>query len=98
MGFGVVQLNAGLVHLGVLNQSSLFFQCVIIILVSSVAIASAVAGVNMGVKRLSEINLSMSVLLMIFVLSVGPNALLHADKLDIWSFLFSNTLYFKPIK
>ncbi len=47
LGFGVVQLNAGLVHLGVLNQSSLFFQCVIIILVSSVAIASAVAGVHL---------------------------------------------------
>ncbi|MCR5076740.1 MAG: BCCT family transporter [Prevotella sp.] len=79
LGFGVVQLNAGLVHLGILNESSFLFQCVIITLVSSVAIASAVAGVNKGVKRLSEINLTMAVLLMLLMLILGPtNFLLSA--------------------
>lgn len=72
LGFGVVQLNAGLVHLGVLHESSVLFQCIIIVLVSSISIASAVAGVNKGVKRLSEINLGMAVLLMVFVLMLGP--------------------------
>lgn len=79
LGFGVLQLNAGLVHLGVLQESSFIFQCIIILLVSAVAIASAVAGVNKGVKLLSEINLSMAVLLMLFVLVLGPtNFLLSA--------------------
>src|SRR3712207_5632568 len=79
LGFGVVQLNAGLVHLGILHESSFLFQCMIITLVSGVAIGSAVAGVNKGVKRLSEINLAMAVLLMIFVLLLGPtNFLLSA--------------------
>lgn len=76
LGFGVVQLNAGLVHLGVLSESNFLFQCIIIILVSSVAIGSAVAGVSKGVKRLSEINLTMAILLLIFVLLLGPTTFL----------------------
>lgn len=79
LGFGVVQLNAGLVHLGVLSNSSFLFQSIIIVLVSAVAIGSAVAGVNKGVKRLSEINLTIAILLMLFVLILGPtNFLLSA--------------------
>ncbi|MGI6243286.1 MAG: BCCT family transporter [Prevotella sp.] len=76
LGFGVVQLNAGLVHLGIVSESSFLFQSIIIVTVSSVAIASAVAGVNKGVKRLSEINLSLAVLLLIFVLILGPTTFL----------------------
>ena len=76
MGFGVVQLNAGLVHLGVLRESNFLFQCIIIVLVSGLAIASAVAGVNKGVKRLSEINLGAAILLLVFVLFLGPTTFL----------------------
>ena len=76
LGFGVVQLNAGLVHLGILRESSFLFQALIIVVVSSMAIASAVAGVNKGVKRLSEINLTMAIVLMLFVLLLGPTAFL----------------------
>ena len=76
LGFGVVQLNAGLVHLGVLGESSFQFQSLIIIVVSGVAVSSAVAGMNKGVKRLSEINLALAVLLMLFVLVLGPTTFL----------------------
>ncbi|WP_028896580.1 BCCT family transporter [Prevotella sp. HUN102] len=76
LGFGVVQLNAGLVHLGIFSESSYLFQCIIITVVSAVAIFSAVAGVNKGVKKLSEINLGLAVLLMIFVLLLGPTTFL----------------------
>ncbi|MCR4811463.1 MAG: BCCT family transporter [Bacteroidales bacterium] len=76
LGLGVMQLNAGLVHLGILNESNTFFQCIIVVVVTSIAILSAVAGVNKGVKRLSEINLSLSIVLMLFVLIVGPTIFL----------------------
>lgn len=76
LGFGVVQLNAGLVHLGVLHTSNYVFQCMIIVVVSSVAIASAVAGVNKGVKLLSEINIGLGVLILLFVLLLGPTVFL----------------------
>ncbi len=76
LGLGVVQLNAGLVHLGVLKESSFLFQCIIIVVVLGAAIMSAVAGMNKGVKRLSEINLGMSIVLMLFVLIIGPTTFL----------------------
>jgi choline/glycine/proline betaine transport protein len=72
LGFGVVQLNAGLVHLGLLQGSNYGVQCAIIAVVSAVAVGSAVAGVNKGVKRLSEINMWMAVLLLAFVILMGP--------------------------
>jgi len=76
LGLGVVQLNAGLVHLGVLKESSIVFQCLIIIVVTSAAIGSAVAGLNKGVKRLSEINLGLSIMLMLLILLLGPTTFL----------------------
>lgn len=76
MGFGVVQLNAGLVHLGLLKESSFLLQCLIICSVSAVAILSAVAGVGKGVKLLSEINLGTAILLMLFILILGPTSFL----------------------
>ncbi len=76
LGFGVVQLNAGLVHLGILSKSSFPFQSSIIIIVSSIAVASAVAGVKKGVRRLSELNLILAILLLLFVLFLGPTTFL----------------------
>ena len=68
MGFGVQQVNAGLVHLGILNGSSFLFQCVIVAVFCALAVLSAVAGVNKGVRRLSELNLGTAILLLVFVL------------------------------
>ncbi|MCR5071666.1 MAG: BCCT family transporter [Bacteroidales bacterium] len=76
LGLGVMQLNAGLVHLGVLKESSFLFQCLIILVVTGAAIGSAVAGLNKGVKRLSEINLGLSILLMVLILLLGPTIFL----------------------
>ncbi|SFG30601.1 choline/glycine/proline betaine transport protein [Prevotella sp. KH2C16] len=76
LGFGVIQLNAGLVHLGVFHESSFTFQSLIIIIVSAIAITSAVTGVNKGVKRLSELNLGLAILLMSFILVLGPTTFL----------------------
>jgi len=76
LGLGVMQLNAGLVHLGVLKESSFLFQLIIIVVVTGAAIASAVAGLNKGIKRLSEANLGLSILLMVLILLLGPTTFL----------------------
>jgi len=78
LSLGVVQLNAGLEHLGILSERSLLFQSIIIIVVTSAAIASALAGLNKGVKRLSEINLMMTIVLVVFVLLLGPTTFLFS--------------------
>jgi len=72
LGFGVVQLNSGLTYLGILPGNSFTWQAVIVFVVLGVAILSASSGVNKGVKILSEINLLLAVVLMLFVLVVGP--------------------------
>jgi choline/glycine/proline betaine transport protein len=76
LGLGVMQLNAGLVHLGILKESSFLFQGLIITVVTGAAIGSAVAGLNKGVKRLSEINLGLSIMLMVLILLLGPTTFL----------------------
>ncbi len=78
LSLGVVQLNAGLEHLRILNERSLLFQSIIILIVTTAAIASALAGMNKGVKRLSELNLLMTIVLVIFVLALGPTTFLFS--------------------
>lgn len=76
LALGVMQLNAGLVHLGILSESHIGWQALIILLVTSASIGSAVLGLNKGVKRLSEINLGLTIILVLFVLTVGPTTFL----------------------
>ncbi len=76
LGLGVVQLNAGLVHLGILKESNIAFQLAIIIIVTAISVGSALAGVSRGVKRLSEINLTMTAVILVVVLIAGPTTFL----------------------
>lgn len=72
LGFGASQLGAGLTQLGWASENSFSLQLIVIIVVMSLAIFSAISGVGKGVKMLSEINLSLAFLLLIFVLVAGP--------------------------
>ncbi|MDF1779003.1 MAG: BCCT family transporter [Rhizobiaceae bacterium] len=71
LGFGAEQANAGLNHLfGVpINDVS---KVLLIVAITGVALMSVVAGLDAGVKRLSEINMMLAALLLVFVLIVGP--------------------------
>jgi choline/glycine/proline betaine transport protein len=71
LGFGVSQMNSGLTYLlGVPNTP--LVQVGLIALVMGAATLSVMSGVGKGVRRLSELNLTLAVLLMVFVLLVGP--------------------------
>lgn len=72
LGFGVVQLNAGLAYLKIFPGESFGWQTLIVTVVLAVAILSACSGVNKGIKILSEINLCLAVALMFFLLGFGP--------------------------
>ncbi len=60
LGFGVVQLNAGLAYLKIFPGESFGWQTLIVTVVLAVAILSACSGVNKGIKILSEINLCLA--------------------------------------
>jgi choline/glycine/proline betaine transport protein len=78
LGFGVLQINAGLNYLlGLPNGTPV--QLVLIAIITAVATISVATGVDKGIRRLSELNLILAVLLMLFVLAVGPTAQLLRD-------------------
>lgn len=71
LGYGASQAAAGLNFLfdipdGVTTQVILIFAITVI------ALISVIAGLEAGVKRLSQINMVLAVLLMLFVIVVGP--------------------------
>jgi BCCT family betaine/carnitine transporter len=71
LGFGAEQANAGLEFLfgiAVSDTSKVF----LIIGITGVALISVLAGLDAGVKRLSEINMVLAALLLLFVVLVGP--------------------------
>nr|WP_145138742.1 choline BCCT transporter BetT [Pseudomonas duriflava] len=71
LGFGVAQINTGLNHLfGV--PVSVPVQIILIVATTALATLSVVTGLDKGVRRLSELNLGLAVLLLLMVLVMGP--------------------------
>jgi glycine betaine transporter len=75
LGFGAVQINAGLNHLFGLEIGFLS-QFMIIVVVTVLFIISAWSGLSKGIKYLSNTNMVLAVLLLIIILVVGPTLLI----------------------
>ncbi|PRD44051.1 BCCT transporter [Phyllobacterium phragmitis] len=90
LGFGASQALAGLNYLyGVPNTDTM--KVLLILGVTAIALVSVVAGLDAGVKRLSEINMVLAVALMLFVIVLGPT-------MSIITGFFTNTFnYIKDI-
>ncbi len=71
LGLGVAQVNAGLNHLFGITISP-GVQIGLIAGITALATMSVVTGLDKGVKFLSELNMGLAALLMLFVLIVGP--------------------------
>ena len=71
LGLGVSQVNGGLNHIFGIPESSTI-QVILIAIITAMATASVVAGLNHGIRRLSEANMIGAGLLLLFVVTVGP--------------------------
>lgn len=71
LGIGAEQASAGFSFLFGWS-ASLTAKLVLIVIITGVATASVVLGVEKGVKRLSEINMILAIALLLFVILVGP--------------------------
>ena len=91
LGIGVMQVNAGLNYLFDLNISA-SVQVVLIAGITLLATISVVAGLDAGIRRLSELNLSLALLMLLFVLLAGPTALLLNGFLQNLGHYFSNVV------
>lgn len=75
LGYGVLQINSGFNYLFDLPIST-NIQVVLIIGITALATLSVATGLDKGIRRLSELNLLLAVILLALVLVLGPTALL----------------------
>lgn len=104
LGLGVMQVNAGLNFLFGIEVST-FVQIILIVFITGMATISVVAGLDAGIRRISELNLMLAVIMLIFVLLAGPTAtLLGALMQNIGGYLSSmvdmtfNLYAYEPIE
>lgn len=71
LGIGAEQAGAGLNFLFGL-PSGVGMTVFLVIIITGIATASVIAGMDKGVKRLSEANMALAFLLLMFVILVGP--------------------------
>ena len=71
LGFGAEQATAGLHYLFDIGTGNVT-KVLLIMGITALALLSVVAGLDKGVKRLSEINMVLAIVLMGFVIIVGP--------------------------
>ncbi|MCP5280049.1 MAG: BCCT family transporter [Rhodoferax sp.] len=71
LGLGASQAAAGLNYLFGISLGETT-QIVLVIGITAIALTSVLAGLDAGVKRLSEINMILALLLLVFLIAVGP--------------------------
>ncbi|MBN2885806.1 MAG: choline BCCT transporter BetT [Chromatiaceae bacterium] len=75
LGYGVLQVNSGLNHLfGI--PVNVGIQVALIAGITLLAVISVSTGLDKGIRRLSELNMGLAVLLLGFVLLAGPTVFL----------------------
>jgi len=91
IGLGTSQINAGLSELyGIADNT--WVKVVIIIVLTAVATSSIVAGLDKGVKLLSNINIGMAVALMAFIFLFGSTLFLARGIVETFGLYLSNII------
>ncbi|RXE47530.1 BCCT family transporter [Chromohalobacter israelensis] len=87
LGLGASQASAGLHYL--FDTPNTNVTMVILILgITLVALMSVVAGVDKGVQRLSQLNMALAFLLLVFVIFVGPTLLIATGFFEnLWGYV-----------
>ncbi|MCK9258322.1 MAG: BCCT family transporter [Azoarcus sp.] len=81
LGFGASQAAAGLNYLFGIPLGNTT-QILLVIGITAIAMVSVLAGLDAGVKRLSEINMVLAALLLLFVILVGPTLAIMTGFVD----------------
>ncbi len=78
LGFGAQQAAAGIGFVFGIDgiNDTVTFAVILIVIITAMALVSVLRGLDGGVKVLSEINMGLAILLMTFVLIVGPTLML----------------------
>ena len=90
LGFGAEQAMGGIEFLFGLESTSTS-KSVLILVITAVALVSVVAGLDAGVKRLSEINMVLAAALLAFIFLAGPTLVIATGILE------NTVAYFKTV-
>ena len=91
LGLGVKQVTTGLNYLFDIPANSTT-MVVLIVVITAIAMASVLTGINVGIKRLSQFNIIVALLLLLAVIILGPT-------LYILSTIFTSLgVYFAKIR
>lgn len=71
VGLGVLQINSGLNRLFGVPEIS-WAQILVVLVITVIASISVASGLEKGIKMLSNINIALAVLIMVFVVFAGP--------------------------
>ena len=71
LGLGVKQLTSGLNYMFDVPANDTT-MVVLIVVITSIALISVLAGINVGIKRLSQFNIILALLLLLAVIALGP--------------------------
>ena len=71
LGLGVQQVTSGLNYLFDIPANNTT-MVVLIVVITSIALTSVLTGINVGIKRLSQFNIILALLLLLAVISLGP--------------------------
>jgi len=71
LGLGAIQINTGLAELTGAPETT-WFRVALIAGITAIATVSVVSGIHVGVRRLSEFNIGLAGLILVFVLVAGP--------------------------
>ena len=78
LGLGVTQINAGLNHIWDVPISETV-QLVLIAAITAVALCSVLSGLDRGIKWLSQVNMWLTIILLVFFFAWGPTRYLLAS-------------------
>jgi BCCT family betaine/carnitine transporter len=81
LGLGAEQIAAGLHYLLDISITSTSKVTIILVIISA-ALVSVITGLDKGVKRLSQINMVLAVVLLLFVLIAGPTQVIAGTILN----------------
>ncbi len=85
LGFGVKQIGAGLIYLGLVDvdadtgSASKLVLVVLILAITALATLSVATGIDKGIRYLSNINMGLAGVLLLAVLALGPTVFLLSD-------------------
>ncbi|TAJ14610.1 BCCT family transporter [Marinilabiliaceae bacterium JC017] len=89
LGYGVQQVNAGLSYLFGIDYSNTW-QIVLIVVITAFATLSLVLGLDKGIRRMSEWNMRLAMVLLLFVLAIGPTVFLLKSFVQNVGYYLSN--------